>query len=304
MHLTGLTFRPATAADAKAIYELVAASEADLDGVIEIDLDDIVTELARPGFDLERDTRLGHDATSGELVGWAQVFRGDRAEVTVHPRHQGRGIGTTLLDWTEARAAESGTDHVGQTVTDNNAAGQAILRARGYAPKDTAWLLDIQLDAEPEVPALPEGYQLRTFQPRRDDHAVYQLIEDAFNEWPGRKPNTFEEWVAFTIGREPFAPALSPLIVAGDEIVGVAIVLDYEDASEGYVHQLAVQRSHRHRGLARVLLRHVFRDAYRSGRRSCVLATNSYTGALTLYQRVGMGIRRAYTHFERMLPPA
>lgn len=303
MHLTGMTVRPATATDAKPIYELVAACEADLDGVVEIDLDDIVAELARPGFDLDRDTRLVHDAASGELVGWAQVFNGDRADVWVHPQYQGRGLGTALLDWTEARAREMGADRVGQTVTDNNATALTMLRERGYELKDTAWLLDIELDAEPEVPPLPEGYWLRIFEPGRDDRAVHRVIDDAFNEWPGRKPTTFEEWVPFSIGRETFAPALSPLILAGEEIVGVAIVLDYE-GSEGYVHQLAVQRAHRHRGLARVLLRHVFRDSYRSGRHTCVLATNSYTGALTLYQRVGMRIRRAYSHLERALPPA
>jgi ribosomal protein S18 acetylase RimI-like enzyme len=303
MHLTGMTVRPATAADAKPIYQLVAGCEADLDGVAEIDLDDIVFDLARPGSDLDHDTRLVRDAASGELVAWAQVYKGgERADVSVHPEYVGRGVGTALLDWIEARAQEMGSERVGQTVTDSNAAALAMMRGRGYELKDTAWILEIELDAEPEVPPLPEGYRLRMFEPGRDDRAVHRVIDDAFSEWPGREPATFEEWVPFSIGREPFAPALSPVVLVGDEIVGVAIVLDYEGSSEGYVHQLAVQRAHRHRGLARVLLRHVFRDAYRSGRRCCVLATNSYTGALTLYQRVGMRIRRAYSHLERPLP--
>ena len=35
------------------------------------------------------------------LVAEAEVFKGMRAEINVHPDELGRGIGTTLLGWTE-----------------------------------------------------------------------------------------------------------------------------------------------------------------------------------------------------------
>ena len=301
MQLRGFTTRPATTADAPAVYDLVRACEADLDGTAEVDLDDVVTDLARPGMDLSRDTVLVHD-TAGTLVAWAQVYRVERVDAQVRPGHRGQGIGRALLEWSEARVRELGGLKAGQTVTDNNTAAAALLRGRGYAATDTAWILEIRLDAEPVVPELPAGYALRTFEPGRDDQAAYRLIEDAFGEWPDRKPATFEDWTAFCVGRETFVADLSPLVVRGDEIVGAAMVLDYAEDAEGYVHQLAVHRDHRHRGLARTLLRHAFRDAYRQGRRSCCLSTNSYTGALTLYERVGMRIRRAYTHYSKPLP--
>jgi mycothiol synthase len=68
------------------------------------------------------------------------------------------------------------------------------------------------------------------------------------------------------------------------------------------VHQLAVHRDHRHRGIARVLLRYAFREFHRKGRRACVLSTNSCTGARSLYERVGMRVRRSYTHYEKRFP--
>ena len=45
-----------------------------------------------------------------------------------------------------------------------------------------------------------------------------------------------------------------------------------------------------------------FRAAYRRGRRSCALWTHSQTGALSLYERVGMAVRRSSTVYRR--PPA
>ncbi len=296
----GLTTRPATAADAGAIYRLIAACEEDLDGKAEVDLDDIVTDLARPGQYLPHDTVLVH-APDGDPVGWGQVIKGRRAEADVRPDHRGRGIGTWLLHWTERRARAAGADRVGQTVTDNNTVAARMFTGRGYAPKDTAWILEIALEAEPEVPPLPAGITIRTYRPGSDDHAVHRVIDDAFCEWPDREPSPFDEWAAVSIRREIFAPGLSPLALSGGRIVGAALVLDYRDEHEGYVHQVAVHRDYRHRGIARALLCHAFAGFYRTGRRGCTLSTNSYTGALTLYQRVGMRIRHSYTHYAKPL---
>jgi mycothiol synthase len=295
--------RPATGADAPDICALIAACELDLDGRAEIDLDDIVSDLARPGRDLSRDTLLVHDAI-GELVGWAQLVKDRRTEADVRPSHRGRGLGTRLLAWTETRAAEAGGDRVGQTITDNNPTAAALFRAHGYRPKDTAWILEIAMDTEPAVPELAGGITIRPFEPGRDDHAAHRVIDDAFGEWPDRQPSPFEEWHAFSVGRDTFAPRLSPLAFDGDRLVGVALSLDYQDTREGYVHQLAVHRDYRHRGIARALLRYAFRGFHREGRGTCVLSTNSYTGALSLYERVGMRIRQSYTHYEKPLTAA
>ncbi len=301
----GLTTRPADPGDAMAIYRLVAVCEQDLDGRAEVDLDDIVTDLSRPGTDLRQDTVLVHEP-GGDLVGWAQVrgahtHPGRRAEADVRPDRRGQGIGTWLLNWTEWRARAARADRVGQTVTDNNEVAAAMFRARGYLPKDTAWILEIALTLDAAAPAPPDGITIREYRPGLDDRAVHRVIDDAFCEWPERDPCPYDEWVTVSIGRETFAPTLSAVALDGERIVGAAIALDYTDEDEGYVHQLAAHRDYRHRGIARALLRHSFAAFARTGRRSCVLSTNSYTGALSLYERVGMRIRRSYTHYAREL---
>jgi mycothiol synthase len=296
----GLTTRAATTDDAYPIYRLIAECELDLDGQAEVDPDDLVSDLARPALDLARDTVLLHDPP-GELVGWAHVFKGTRAEADVRPQHRGRGLGTWLLRWTEARARETGAEKVGQTVTDHNRAAAELFRAHGYEPKDTAWILSIALDAQPPVPDPPGAITVRSYQPGRDDEAAHRLIDEAFCEWPDRDPVPFDDWAAVVIRRETFAPALSGLAFDGDRLVGAALAPDYRDEHEGYVHQLAVHRDYRERGIARALLHHTFAGFHRTGRRAVCLSTNSYTGALSLYERVGMRIRRSYTHYEKRL---
>lgn len=58
---------------------------------------------------------------------------------------------------------------------------------------------------------------------------------------------------------------------------------------------------HRDRGIARILLQHAFHGFHRLGRRRCALWTHSDTGALSLYERLGMTIGRSSTHYSRPL---
>jgi ribosomal protein S18 acetylase RimI-like enzyme len=294
----GYRSRPATVADVPAIHELVAAAERARGdgGRAETDLDRVAADLARPGLDLATDTLLVHDA-AGALAGRAWVNR--RSEVDVHPAHRGRGLGAALLDWVDDRARRAGTGQVVQTVPDDDTAAVALVTSRGYTPMVTAWLLGIALAGEPAVPEPPAGVTVRHFRPG-DERATHRLTEDAFDEWQQRR-RSYDEWALLTVGRETFAPGMSPLAFAGGELVGAVLSLDVPDADEGYVERVAVRRDHRNRGVARLLLRHAFRDFHRRGRRGCTLWTHSDTGARALYERVGMTVRRSATVYRKRL---
>lgn len=293
----GLTARPASPGDIDAVTELIAACELDLDGAAEVDRADLVMDFGRVGFEPARDCVLVFDGAA--LVGWASVHQA-RADADVRPSHRGRGIGSALLSWTEDRAHAVEAPAIYQVVTDADAAAAGLFASAGYAPTQTAWVLQIRSDdGPPPAPEPPEGIDIRPYRPGVDERAVYRLIEDAFNEWPGRPPQAFEQWVARYPRHPLFSPECSPLAFDGDEIVGAAIYLDYRD--EGWVQQLATKATHRHRGIARALLHHTFGEAYASGKRACGLSTNSNTGALALYEKVGMHVRRSYTRFTKTL---
>lgn len=110
----GLSSRPASVADAEAIYELIAACELENDGVVEVDRYEVTVAFERHGFEPDLDMLLVFE--DGDLVAWADHYRG-RAEADVRPTHRGRGIGTELLSWIEARAGALGEPRVGQTKT-------------------------------------------------------------------------------------------------------------------------------------------------------------------------------------------
>ena len=294
----GLAWRPATTEDARHILRLVEIAEEHYDGNVEVDMSDIEMDFQRVGFDLARDCVLVFDGD--EAVAWADVHK-ERPEADVRPSHRGRGIGTALLRWSEEHARTLGAEKVSQTVTDRNADARALFLANGYEPGGTAWILEIVFDEPPPAQPTPAGISIRPYDPDRDARPAYRVIEDAFNEWEGRTPMSFEEWRAFVIDHGAFAPALSRLAFEGDELVGATLSFDYPNADEGWVHQVATRATHRHRGIARALLSETFRAFYDHGKARSGLSTDSRTGALSLYERVGMHVRRSYTRYAKPL---
>jgi ribosomal protein S18 acetylase RimI-like enzyme len=96
-------------------------------------------------------------------------------------------------------------------------------------------------------------------------------------------------------------PELSPVAFAGDELVGVAICLALPDSEAGHVEQVAVRRDQRGKGIARALIAQASLGFYRQGRPDLVLWTHSGTGALAMYERLGMTVQHSTTVFSRKL---
>ena len=295
----GLTARPPVADDAPGVYELYATCEALVQDVVDIQLEDIVADWRRPSFDLHADAILV--LGGGRIVAEAEVFKGRRAEVAVHPDVRGRGVGTALLEWTRRRALQVGSPIVGQTTPDADEAARDLLRAKGYDPMWSSWVLSTAIDEPPDPPHLPDGYEFRPFSLGRDDREVYEVVERAFGEWPDREPYAYEDWRALTVETASFDPTLQLVIAHAGEIVGTANTTDPGPPSEGWVHQLAVAREHRGLGLGRALLQGAFAIFHARGKTSVGLSTDSRTGALGLYQRVGMRVVRSYTHHAKRL---
>jgi len=290
-----LDVRPAEDADIPAIVELIGACEVDSDGVAEVDEDDVSFE--RHGFDAGLDTLLVFD--DDELVAWAELYRG-RAEADVRPSHRDRGIGSAMLRWTEYRARTLGDARVNQTKSDGNAGAHDLFLSNGYEPSWISWMIRISLDEAAEPVQVPEGITIRPYR-ETDARDVHRVIDAAFCEWPGREPEPYEVWAAMIPAHASFRPELSPLAFDGDELVGAVIVYDYPDAQEGWISQLATAATHRHRGIAQAMLRTAFGWFRERGRKTAGVSTDSRTGALGLYEKVGMKVVRQYTRYTKSL---
>jgi mycothiol synthase len=293
----GYASRPLALEDVSAVYGLEAAGEMFDDGVVEVDMADLEADWLRPDFDPA--TMSVGVFGAGSLVAYSQVFQG-RAEGLVHPAHRGKGIGGLLARWTWEVARSEGRDRVGQTISENEHAAEALFRAYGYEATHTSWILRTELGPNAaSSPALPAGYRFRTYRPGDDDREVFVVIDAAFDEWrqPGSESMGFDNWVVWAL--HDAEPGLIVLVEHGDHIVGVAVGHDYGPDAEGWIEQVAVEKAHRGRGLGRALLEESFHRFWEIGRKQCGVSTDSRTGALSLYEHVGMTVRRSYKRWTK-----
>jgi mycothiol synthase len=296
----GTTARTLSLADLDEVFAVYAADEVADAGILALEREDIEGDWARPSFDLARDA-IGL-VEDGRLVAAAEVTRnGLRAEGAVHPSARGRGLGSWLVAWTEARASAMGAESVGQTTPDGSAA-QHLLTSLGYRLGHTSWVLELPAGQQvPERP-LPPGYTISTGADAARERAAHEVIETAFGEWAGRERESFEDWAATTVrrpGREPWQ--LRVVETSDGTVVGACFtILDSQGC--GFVHQVAVDRAHRGRGLAQAMLADGFATAREHGATRSELSTDSRTGALDLYLRVGMTVSQTWTHLVTDLP--
>jgi mycothiol synthase len=299
----GLELRAPTREEAQAVTDLVVACDIEELGEPDFELDDLLTDWNRPGFDLQRDAVIAIDGA--RIVAYAALVRRDYADVYVHPDYRGRGIGAELLAWSERRtlaALEPGeTVRLGQVVTSDHAGARRLLERAGYEPARTYWRMEMAFEGPPPPPSWPEGIRVRSFDRERDSRAVYALVQDAFADNERHGAESFEEWQAFMIDREAFEPGLWFIAEANGEIAGVVLCPDYQ--GEAWVRQLAVGRAWRRRGLGTALLRQAMSEFHRRGRQDIGLVVDSWnrTGAKELYERAGMHVAREHTRLEKDL---
>jgi GNAT superfamily N-acetyltransferase len=128
-----------------------------------------------------------------------------------------------------------------------------------------------------------------------EERAAYKVVEDAFSEWPDRTHRTFEDWDAGVTQRPGFEPWHLRLVVdPGGAVVGVAYV--FRSRESAFIPYLAVRKDQRRQGLARALLVDAFAAGREHGVSRLELSTDSRTGALGLYERVGMEVISTWLH--------
>ncbi len=308
----GYMVRPPTEADIPAILSLLHAhdiaetGEADVYEPADILLDWEELDPATDAWVVI--------APDGVLCGYATLTakleaNHITADGYVHPTYYGRGIGTTLIELTEARAAAiAATVPAGSTVIlENNiiassAAARMLLEARGYKLVRVYFRMHISLDTPPAPPLWPEGITVCVCDGSAEDiHRAYETIEEGFQDHWDHTPRSFEDWQRHMV-REDFDPTLWFLACVGDEIAGAALCR-IREAGRGWITQVAVRRPWRKRGLGIALLRHAFGVFRQRGIMRVGLGVDgqSLTGAQRLYERAGMQGTMHIGRYEKTL---
>ena len=281
----GLTTRPLHTTDAAAVHQLMVAQELEDIGEVAIEEADIVSDWAKPSHDLGARSIGVWDGDT--LVAYAELMGADRADTSVLPSHRGRGIGTWLAHWLQDLGRRVGSSVVGMPVPQGSP-GDRLLEQLGFRVRWTSWVLRLPEGATIPERDLPDKYAIRTAGPD-DLEAAHDVLEDAFLEWSVREREPYEDFAAATSGRPGFEPwNLRVAVDPEGAVVGVSLVLVSDNGTTGYVDRLAVRRDQRNRGLAQALLVDSFAQARAHGTSTSELSTDSRTGALGLYERVGM----------------
>jgi mycothiol synthase len=324
----GYSLHGATLDDLPEAVEMFNAVSQQTLGVSEFSVETYRPEWTVPILNLPEYVKVVR-TTVGQLVGCVEVW--DLFEphtringwIKIHPDHQGCGLEAALLRFADDKARQSAIPRAPADarvsligwVNDREQMTNAAYAQSGYSLVRHSYHMHIELSAAPPAPIWPDGITLRAFVPGQDEATVTYIDREAFRDHWGFIERPFEDDVKMIqhwMQGPDYDPALWLMAMTadgegGERCVGISLNrLQAEgDAEMGWIGSLGVLREYRHKGLATALLHHSFGEFYRRGKKRVGLGVDAQnlTGALRLYERVGMHVARKYNTYEKELRP-
>lgn len=237
----------------------------------------------------------------GRMVASASYgIHGDAAEFRGIVGDKGRGLGVEIVERGEAFAREQGARKIRAGAPEPDAAARALFESHGFREVRRFYEMAIELTEDPPEPVLPAG--LVVDEVRDDEYAAfYAALNESFVEHWEWHPKPYEDWIALRRGQH--RDELGPLwfvVRDGDELAAVTRN-DPNVAGGGYVGAIGVRPAWRGKGLAKALLYRTFAEFRRRGTTRVTLDVDSEntTGAVALYERVGMHVDACGVAFEK-----
>jgi mycothiol synthase len=240
----------------------------------------------------------------GELVGYLDVHLQDSGRFPADVRTLDAEAAARLLDEAGQIGREHGGTVVRSFVQGDDPVLRPVLEGTGWKPIRYSFQMRIDLDGELPEPDWPNGLEPRNLRPGEEER-VYEAHQDAFADHWEHDRYSFEDWREFNVGRHSFDPSLWWLLDDGDELAAISLNAWHfsGDPEFGWIHVLGVRPRWRKRGLGTALLRHSFRDFASRGATRVGLGVDgeNTTGAVRLYERVGMRVVRRNDTYEKTL---
>lgn len=299
----GVRARPATRADMVSVVDLFLAYDATLQAEPDPLNEYLLWIWGLPYVDLARDTVL-LEAEDG-IVGFAQGVRDPdtggpfSVDWGVAPAHDLDAVGGVLLTWCERqRDGREIPDLIRTSIVAEDDRARVLLERRGYVQVRLLWDMVRSLDEPRDLDvALPDGVGVRPFTVGQDERLLYRLDETAFRDHWDHVDRTYEAFAARMYG-ESWDPSLAFLAEVDGEPAGELVAI--ADVGRGYVASVGVLREFRGRGAAKALLRRAFAELAARGHERVELSVDatSPTGAVALYEGMGMHVARSYAIFD------
>ena len=292
-----MNLRPFVDDDAAAVASLISAEEERLyDRPGRITAADILMfqEWNKESWVWEEDGRIVASAAFG--------VHGDAANIRGSVAAKGRGLGAEIVERGESFARAERVTKILVGAAEPDAAARELFESRGYREVRRFYEMAIELTEEPAPPVVPAGLVVDEL---RDDEyeAFYEALNESFAEHWEWHPTPFEEWFERRQGqhRDESGPIWF-VVRDGDELAAVTRN-DLSVAGAGHVGAIGVRPAWRGRGLAKALLQRTFAEFWRRGTTRVTLDVDSEnaTGAVALYERVGMRVEACGVAFEKPL---
>ena len=316
-------WRPARREDALAMNVLLNDIESvDHRGWVDT-LDERERDFDDPATNIETDTLLGF-ARDGKLaaIAWVIPLPASQWEHfvymwgEVHPAHRGRGLGSFVLDWMEARgrqilaARPRDLPHNLRAHTPDGLADRiALYEHHGYLHVRSYYRMrrDLSLTIPPVI--LPPGIILQNWS-QELDQATMQAVDEAFSDHWGNVPLDEEAWRLFLTGTQDFRPDLTYLAMTEDgQIAGVSFNEVHQEENraqgirQGWIRSLAVRRPWRKQGLGTALMCASMQAFKQDGMDFVGLGVDAenLTGALRIYERLDFTVVKRFLAFSKTI---
>jgi mycothiol synthase len=316
------TWRPAQIADAPALQRLlVEIEEADRRSWHET-LEDRERDFNDPTTQPDKDSLVAV-AQNGEIAALAWTFAPPAADKEhyaylwgeVHPQYRGRGLGSFILEWNEARGRQilvsRGDDlprYLRTTCHDHLQDRIELFESRSFVRSRYAYRMRRDLSLPIPDVKMPYGIRMIPWKPELDLQTM-DAANDAFRDHWGFMPVSLDQWRLWFTGHPSFRPDLTYLAVAEglnqEEVIGLCINRVMEEKNrnegirEGWVQEVAVRRGWRGKGIATSLLCASMQAFKAIGLKQAGLAvdTENLTGALRIYERLDFEVVQRFITF-------
>lgn len=232
----------------------------------------------------------------------------------VLPEWRGRGIGTAMMRWQEARLREVAEEQghpedaprfFQNWAADSEKAKTALIQQEGYKPFTyEANMVRPDLEDIPDLP-LPEGVEIRPVKPEHY-RAIWEHDIEAFRDHWGFAEGmyTYEEFTDFA----PYVdPTLWRVAWHGDKPVGQVLNFinpqenEEYDRKRGYTESISVRREYRRQGIASAVIAASLRMLKEQGMEEAALGvhTENPHGAFQLYEKMGYRVVKMHTTYRK-----
>ena len=305
--LEGLTWRSLTQNDLGAIGELADKCQLVDGGLAWLNEPDNLMSRHFP----DAPTVTIGTFTSGErLVACTSVHlvRESKQELAVingqvRPEWRSRGLGTFLMDWSQAQAEMLFTPTIRKRLvriaTESlTEPARKLYHKYGFERVREDLVMRCDLDDVLLERPLPHDVTTADWQLDLADQ-FFEVYDASFRENPGFPGYSAIEWITDRLGDDDFKPQWSLLARAGDVPIGF-LTAGAMDPS-GFIIQVGVIPEQRRRGVGSALMIEARRRMQADGMESALLTVNvNYAGAIEAYTKLGFVIAGRRARFEKL----